>query len=422
MSRTLRRQLRAVYCLAASVLLLALSVPVQVYAEPPKAGELIDRNNVDTYAAYIPAALKFAIDHGLRARITATHRFDWPAGFQQATEKYSGQASLDEQQHIQNYVAGMPFPLISTGDPQAATKIAYNWRWGPFVPDDVTITSRPKIMAWKTDTGSTALIPDDDERDFRGEESCEELRFLRYSHRTKVDPRPNILLDADLEWIAQGKHCGGGRDVTVTWTEHTIPWSITNSATGFSEVLDIAWFLKWGINFPDVPSQKCSYGCTMIWWDYVAPVNEIYSWHLKGEQPILASLSAVGQPAGIVRVGSDAHFDEQPFEIRNAYVLEGVPVKTKMSVMLGLISTDFISATAYVDSETYLLLGAEFRRSDKVDATLPLWSRPSTDGNTLQMELANEFFVPGDRPDLFLSLNLWPGMQKMNSGMEHIFE
>jgi hypothetical protein len=42
---------------------------------------------------------------------------------------------------------------------------------------------------------------------------------------------------------------------------------------------------------------------------------------------MLASLSAIGQPAGIVRVSSDAHFDEQPFEIRNAYVLEGVPVK-----------------------------------------------------------------------------------------------
>jgi hypothetical protein len=63
-------------------------------------------------------------------------------------------------------------------------------------------------------------------------------------------------------------------------------------------------------------------------------VNELYSWQLKGEQPMLASLSAIGQPAGIVRMGSDAHFDEQPFEIRNAYVLEGVPVKAHLSALL----------------------------------------------------------------------------------------
>ena len=133
---------------------------------------------------------------------------------------------------------------------------------------------------------------------------------------------------------------------------------------------------------------------------------------------MFASLSAIGQPAGIVRVGSDAHFDEQPFEIRNAYVLEGVPVKAHLSALLGLISSDLLSVTAYIDSETYLLLGAEFHRFDKVDATLPLWSRQPSDGNSSQMELANELFVPGDRPDLFLSLNLWPGVQKMNSGID----
>jgi hypothetical protein len=212
----------------------------------------------------MPSGLKFAIAHGLRAKIAATSRIVWPAGFQQATEKYSGQASLDEQEHIQKCVAGMPFPLISISDPQAAAKIAYNWRWGPFVPDDVSITSRPRFMAWKTDTGSTNLSPDDDERDFRGEEPCDELKFLRYSHRTKIDPRPNIGSNAELEWKARGSHCGGARDVSVTWTEHSSPWSITNGAKGLSSISDIPRLLKWLIKLPDLPSQNCSYGCTMV--------------------------------------------------------------------------------------------------------------------------------------------------------------
>jgi hypothetical protein len=318
---------------------LVLSVTT-AYADPPKAGELIDRNNLGTYSVYMPAALKFAISHGLRARVTSTSRIDWPAGFQQATEKYSGQASLDEQEHIQNYVAGMPFPLISTSDPQAASKIAYNWRWGPFVPDDVSITSRPRFMAWKTDKESTDLSPNDDERDFRGEEPCDELKFLRYSHRTKVDPRPNIGSNPNLEWKARGEHCAGARDISVIWTEHTSPWSITNGVKGLTGVTDIGGVSKFLMMMPDLPSEKCSYGCTMVWWDYVAPVNELYSWHFVGERPILASFNASGQPAGIVRVGNEAHFDEQPFEIRNAYVLEGVPVKAHLSAFLGLVSID----------------------------------------------------------------------------------
>ncbi len=30
--------------------------------------------------------------------------------------------------------------------------------------------------------------------------------------------------------------------------------------------------------------------------------------------------------------------------------------------------------------------------------------------------LSNELYVPGDRPEFFLSLNLGPGMQTLNAG------
>lgn len=407
--RSLSINCRAVSAL--TLLVLAISVAT-AYGGPPAPHELIDRNNLDIYSAYMPAALKFAIAHGLRARVTATNRIDWPAGFQLATEKYSGQASLDEQEHIQNYVAGMPFPLIHNGDPQAAVKIAYNWRWGPFVPDDVSLSPRPRLMAWKTDSVSATLIPDDDERDFRGEAPCDEWVILRYSHRTKVDPRPNIGPNTNLEWKARGSHCGGPRDFSVTWSEDLNPWSITNGVN--LPVKDLPWLIKW-LQFPDLPSEKCSYSCSMVWWDYIAPVVELYAWRVVAERPILASLSASGEPSGIIRVGNQAHFDEQTFEIRNAYVLEGVPVKKHISALFGLFSMDLLSATVFIDSETYLLLGAEFHRLDQVDASIPLWSRHSVDGKSVQMELSNELFVPGDKAEFFLSLNLWPGVQKVNS-------
>ena len=62
-----------------------------------------------------------------------------PGGGGAETEKYSGQVGLDKDDYITNYIAGMPFPMVSTTDPKAAIKIAYNWHMGPFMPDDFSL-------------------------------------------------------------------------------------------------------------------------------------------------------------------------------------------------------------------------------------------------------------------------------------------
>ena len=88
----------------------------------------------------IPAATMLAIQHGLRLEVQPTHRMQWSKGFQTATEKYSPQVGLDKDDYITNYIAGMPFPLIDTNDPKAAVKIAYNWHFGPVLPDDFSLS------------------------------------------------------------------------------------------------------------------------------------------------------------------------------------------------------------------------------------------------------------------------------------------
>ena len=66
--------------------------------------------------------------------------------------------------------------------------------------------------------------------------------------------------------------------------------------------------------------------------------------------------------------------------------------------------------------ETYVLLGAEFQWFDLTDASVPLWSRRAAAGGGEQLVLSNELYVPGDRPEFFMSLNLGPGMQRLNAG------
>ncbi|HEV2171555.1 MAG TPA: DUF1329 domain-containing protein, partial [Candidatus Binatus sp.] len=104
-----------------------------------KPGTIIDTSDVEQYARYVPAAGRFAVAHGFRMRINPERRVEWSQGFQHATEKYAAQVTLDDNDYLKNYVAGMPFPLVSASDPKAAVKIAYNWHMGPFMPDDFSI-------------------------------------------------------------------------------------------------------------------------------------------------------------------------------------------------------------------------------------------------------------------------------------------
>ncbi len=152
-----------------------------------KPGTTIGADNVEQYARYVPAAGKFAIAHGFRMRVIPARRVEWSQGFQHATEKYAAQVSLDSDGYIKNYVAGMPFPLIEANDPTAAAKIAYNWHMGPFMPDDFSIAPWSS-NAYASDPANALKIVPNPDADY----ACEQFEFLRFAHRTDLDPRPTI--------------------------------------------------------------------------------------------------------------------------------------------------------------------------------------------------------------------------------------
>lgn len=93
---------------------------------PPHPGVSIDADNVSSYSNYLPAAVAEAVRRGFKIQVIPSQRLDWSGSFKDATEKYSGQVALDKDDILVEYVAGMPFPIVSTSDPKAAIKIAYN--------------------------------------------------------------------------------------------------------------------------------------------------------------------------------------------------------------------------------------------------------------------------------------------------------
>jgi hypothetical protein len=117
-------------------------------------------------------------------KVAPSQKIEWPAPYQQATEKYASQVSLDENDTLKNYVAGLPFPSIEPTDPKAAMKIAYNWRWGPFIPEQVSF-SNLAARTFNFQGDGISFLRDSANPDFRNELTCDQAIVLRRAHRLR---------------------------------------------------------------------------------------------------------------------------------------------------------------------------------------------------------------------------------------------
>ncbi len=371
--------------------------PVATSAAPPAPallapGTIINASNADQYANLIPAATMLAIRHGLRLEVTPTHRIAWSSGFETATEKYSPQVGLDKDDYITNYIAGMPFPLIDASDPQAAVKVAYNWHFGPVLPDDFSLSpwTVNGYLAEKHDP--TQIHPSNDM-----DNACEQFDFLRYAHRTEVEPRPTLGSNSlGVEWkarcnqwttVSMGGDTGEGAGI---WIRYSDPRS-NDDFYGFDE--HSRRLRRMGIRMA-FPNKVCR-RCHQPYWAYALPKTEIYKYRLLGTAPILACVSAKDEPAGIAEEESGYELTQEPFELRRAYILEMTPMQNDLEER----------TLIFIDSEIYVWLAAEFYESgERVATAIPLWrTHPSPEGGNL-FDLAGSFYFPSDRSGLFRSV------------------
>jgi len=340
-------------------------------------GTTIDASNAGSYVQYLPVAAQAAISHGLKLQIVPTKRLDWSAGFTEATEKYSSQVGLDAEDSITNYVAGAPFPRVALSDPKAAVKIAYNWHMGPFMPDDFSLT--PWGSFAYSNVGADTIRPDD--LDY----ICDQFTFLRFAHRTEVDPRPTIGSNSQgFEWkarcnlwttTAQG-NAGEGSGI---WIRFLDPHH-GDEFYGFdSRTRRVSRFGT------SAPANETCRSCHQPYWAYALPKTEEYTYRVLGTAALLACLTASHEPAGLVAGEGGLKMSVEPFELRNAYILEMTPK--------GLAQN--LRSLVYVDAEAYVWLAAEFfEGNERTAAAIPLWrSHPSSGGGNL-FDLAGEFYVP----------------------------
>jgi hypothetical protein len=345
-----------------------------------KPGAIITRDNQDKFAGYLPAAAKFVVTHGFRIRVMPSRKFEWSRAYREATEKYSRQVKLADDDTMVNYTAGMPFPFVELTDPKAALKIAYDWHMGPFMPDDFSLSpwTSNSYLANSADPLDIAADPNSDY-------SCEHFNFLRLAHRIEVDPRPSLDGNVtDVEWMARCNQFlpsapGIAVDNAGIWVRYLEPRRSDDFFT-----FDELWrhIHRHPVNhvFPKASCRECH----QPYWAYALPKTEVFTYRLLSTVPILACLGADDESGGFARNAKGLTLGEEPFEMRSAYILEMSPREPQVSGERIIV---------FIDSEVYVWLAAEFYSSDGLEAdAIPLWSvRPSPTGGAT-FDLTGSFY------------------------------
>ncbi len=274
-------------------------------------------------------------------------------GFQIATEKYSPQVGLDKDDYITNYIAGMPFPLIDTNDPKAAVKIAYNWHFGPVLPDDFS------LAPWSVN-GYLADAHDPTEIHASNDlgQCMRTVRFpaLCASHRSRTASDDGIeRARRRMESALQPM------DDASAWAA---TWRGRGNLDSLFEPAQQRRFLRLRRAFaaaatdghPDGVSRTRSAADVISRTGHTRcrkPRSTDY--RLLGTAPILACVAAKDEPAGIAAGESGYTLTQEPFELRRAYILEMSPLQKNLEER----------TLIFIDSEIYVWLAAEFYESGR---------------------------------------------------------
>ncbi len=125
---------RWVGLVSAALIAVASVSPALAQVRP---GDVITPDHASKVRNLVSPGVYYKLLAGMSMKIVPSERVDWPPPYKEATEKYASQVRLSrDNRSLVGYVAGQPFPLIDTNDPQVATKIMWNNVFRPLLTDD----------------------------------------------------------------------------------------------------------------------------------------------------------------------------------------------------------------------------------------------------------------------------------------------
>jgi hypothetical protein len=141
----------------------AVALDIGTTITPERAAEAAD--------LLLPGVVQ-AVRQGMQIEVGEYRRVNWREAYKLATEKYQGQARLGPRGELLDYVAGLPFLELAPEDPQVATKIMWNYTFGPWGVDDAVAWS----FEWETGHISPGLGMSVESGEHRDSEQSKWLR------------------------------------------------------------------------------------------------------------------------------------------------------------------------------------------------------------------------------------------------------
>lgn len=278
----------------------------------PPPGTVVSAANAERWKHLLGPSIQWAVSRGATMPVVATTPAPMEPFREEATRKYSAQVSLTPDKNaMRNYVAGVPFPLVTDDDPDVAIKMMFNFE-GRIAVDDVTI----RDLA--CDTGR---IPPGRSMEVERHYEIDAFRRLFFTARMRVDPKPVL---PDSEGIRYREMLGALQEpfdlkgAGFSYTRYLDPKRPDDSWLYFPQMKRVRRLSSAqrseGVFGQDVDLDSyAGYAGNPAWSD----------WKYLGKKTVLGSVHAKNLPAKW-QAGGAEFFPDDEWEAREVYILLAV--------------------------------------------------------------------------------------------------
>jgi hypothetical protein len=341
-----------------------------------KPGDEITPENAALVQDLVSPGNFVLVKQGMRVKIVPTELLEWLPPYKAATEKSSAQVRLSDKGELENYMAGLPFPLVDPNDPQVATKVMWNFSYRPQYTDDADIREvelesysaasaaplehfRIGHVAFYFNLGRTEVPPTPVDQEgteagiryrfgafpFEEPAEIEGMGFVRYRY-----------LDPSIEDNSWGYSRANGRvrRLSATVLSDVQPPPSRNSSGGSS-----------GAAFVNNLDPDSAFG-------FAAKIED-FNYRLLGIKPMLASVHAANVPAHPCESDNHRTVCPENWEIRQLYEIEATERPQSWHQKIGSDGLIIPKRILYIDSEDWFITA-----SDQYDKQGNLWKTLAT--------------------------------------------
>jgi hypothetical protein len=362
------------YLAAIVLVVMAAALPHRAAAASVKPGDSITPDNAAMVTDLVSPGNFALVKQGMRMNIVPTQRLEWPPPYKTATEKYAPQVRLNEKAELENYVAGQPFPLVDANDPQAATKVMWNFSFRPQYTDDVDIRD-VEVASYSASSASPGPVE---------HFTIGHFAFYNSMGRTEVAPIPT-----DAEATGAGIRYRFGAFPFLEPAE-IYGFGLVRERNVDPAVDDNVWFYMPGrrsvrrvraeeLSDSIIPSNGEGAANTYAnnldpdsYFGFSAKI-ENYNYKLLGLKPMLASVHAKNTPAKPCPFDNHRSVCPEDWELRQLYVIEATAKPLSWHQKIGSSGTLIPKRVLYIDSEGWFITA-----SDQYDGQGKLWKTIAT--------------------------------------------